>query len=100
MRIVVLAASLAIAGCASQAEPRSRPVGLGNVRREIVAASIYGYEINTKGSCPCPYSKDGACKGVSAYDRPGGAKPKCFKANVKAEDVKRWRELLRNSAAR
>ena len=94
MRIVVLAAGLALAGCASQPEPRSKQAVVRDVRAEVVAASVYTY----KGPCPCPYSKDWACKGNSAHERGGGAEPKCFKAKVDAEDMKRWHELLKESA--
>ena len=46
MRIVELAAGLARAGCASPAQPRPTPMPAPrNVRAEIVAASIYGYEL-------------------------------------------------------
>ncbi len=101
MRIVVLAASLVLAGCASQAEPRPTPVPApGDVRAEIVAASVYGYEINVNKPCPCPYSNGGECKGYSAYEIDGGAEPRCFKTDVLPKDINRWRELVRESAGR
>lgn len=95
--VMLLAASLALAGWASQAEPTPKQVVTPrDVRAEIVAASVYAY----KGPCPCPYSKNGACKGDSAYERGKGAQPKCFKAKVDAEDMKRWRELRQESTER
>jgi hypothetical protein len=98
MRIVVLAVSLALAGCASEGAAKPEPVApRPDVRAEIVAASVFGY----RDPCPCPYSKEGTCKGKSAYDRAKmKRKPRCFKVDVKPGDVKRWRELLRESAER
>ena len=55
--IVVLVVSLALADCASPSEPRPKQVvAPRDVRAEIVAASIYGYEVNSK-PCPCPTAK-------------------------------------------
>jgi len=71
-----------------------------DVRAEIVAASIYGYEVNRNGTCPSPYSQAGGCKGHGAHETKGGAEPRCFKSDVTAEDLKRWRGLLRDSAGR
>ena len=100
MRVVVLVVSLALAGCASQAEPRPKQVvAPRDIRAEIVAASIYGYEVNRNGSCPCPYGHAGRCKGHSAHETKGGAEPRCHNSDVTAEDIKRWRELLRDGAA-
>ena len=64
-----------------------------------MAASVYGYEINVRKPCPGPYSQGETCK-QNAYETPGGAEPRCFKSHVTAEDIKRWRELLRDSAGR
>ena len=97
MRTVVLVVGLILAGCASQAEPRPKQVvATGDIRAEIVAASVYTY----KGRCPCPYSQEGACKGKSAHERGGGAEPKCYRSKVTAEEIKRWRELVKDSAVR
>jgi hypothetical protein len=54
-----------------------------------------GYETSTGRPCPCPYSQGGTCKGQSAWDKPGGAEPRCYRSDVKAEDVKRWREIVK-----
>ena len=100
MRIVVLVVGLILAGCASQAEPRPTPVSAPrDIRAEIVAASVFGYEVNVNKPCPCPYSRGGTCK-QNAYVTPGGAEPRCYKTDVTPADIKRWRELLRESAGR
>jgi hypothetical protein len=100
MRIVVLTVSLALAGCASEGAAKPEPVApRSDVRAEIVAASIYGYEVNVKKPCPCPYSRGGTCE-KNAYVTPGGAEPRCYKSDVTAEDIKRWQKLVRESAGR
>lgn len=46
------------------------------------------------GNCPCPYnsaSNGSRCGGRSAYSRPGGASPLCYKADVSADSIKRYR---------
>lgn len=50
--------------------------------QRIIKRSIENYS----GSCPCPYSFDRAghlCGGRSAYSRPGGASPICYKSDIK-----------------
>ena len=46
------------------------------------------------GSCPCPYNTDRAgrrCGGRSAYSRPGGASPLCYRSDVTAQMITRFR---------
>ena len=60
------------------------------VRELIIQESIASYS----GSCPCPYnraSNGSRCGGRSAYSRPGGARPKCYKEDVSEADVARYR---------
>ena len=79
-----LAAGLAVA---------KGPAGLtdAEVKQQIIDESIADYS----GSCACPYNsaRNGSrCGGRSAYSKPGGASPICFKDQVTAEMVKKWRE--------
>jgi hypothetical protein len=95
MRAIAIFAALLLAGCATEeaVQPKARPTVAGlDIKSQVVAASIYGYE-RTAHNCPCPYSKDGSCNGVSAWDRRGGAEPRCYKSEVTAKDMKHWREL-------
>lgn len=57
------------------------------IRAYLVEQSIASYS----GSCPCPYNTDRAgrrCGGRSAYSRPGGASPRCYPADVPAEEIR------------
>ena len=106
MRTVVLLAALVLAGCVHQeaaqkaaAQPNTKTVAIvPDDKSAIVAASIYGHWVNGNGECPCPYSKDGACRGKSDWDMPGGANPRCYLSDVTAADMKRWRDLLKRPA--
>ncbi|MDD4520055.1 MAG: hypothetical protein PHI50_04140 [Alphaproteobacteria bacterium] len=47
-----------------------------------IQASIQNYS----GNCPCPYSRDRRghrCGKRSAYSRPGGYEPICYKSDIK-----------------
>jgi hypothetical protein len=105
MRGVAFLVAVLLAGCTHrevvvQHQPKGRPATTMDAKSAIVAASIYGYEISTGQPCPCPYSKGGACKGQSAWDRAGGAEPRCYRSDVTPEDVKRWRELSKKAPER
>ena len=97
----ILLAVLILCGCVHQeaAATKTKLVASGpDVKSVIVAASIYGHWVNDNGTCPCPYSQDGACKGHSDWDKPGGANPRCYRGDVTAADIKRWQELLKRRA--
>jgi hypothetical protein len=101
MRAVVFLAALTLAGCAHQeaAQTKTKAVAIvPDAKSAIVAASIYGHWVNGNGECPCPYSRDGACRGKSDWDIPGGANPRCYRSDVTAADMKRWRDLLKRPA--
>lgn len=60
------------------------------VRERLIRQSIAAYS----GSCPCPYNTDRAgrrCGGRSAYSRPGGASPLCYKSDISQAVVERNR---------
>jgi hypothetical protein len=90
-----------LVGCAHQeaARQKARAVAGPDIKSAIVAASILGYE-HTGRTCPCPYSKGGACEGYSAWGKPGGAEPRCYRSDVTTKDVKRWRELQKRAPER
>lgn len=61
------------------------------VRERMIQDSISTYS----GSCPCPYNtmRNGAsCGKRSAYSKPGGASPLCYKNDVSDEMVRAWRK--------
>jgi hypothetical protein len=64
---------------------------------QLIKQSIAVYP----GSCPCPYHADRAgrtCGKRSAYSKPGGASPLCFRSDVTAEMVRAWRAKMSASA--
>lgn len=66
--------------------PRKAPAGPSDAElaKRLIAESIAGYD----GPCACPYQHDRAgrsCGRRSACNRPRGAKPLCFAADVTPE---------------
>jgi hypothetical protein len=60
------------------------------VKELIIQQSIASYS----GRCPCPYnimSNGRRCGGRSAYSRPGGNSPICYKRDIPKSAVKRYR---------
>ncbi len=60
---------------------------------QIAMLLIEQSKANYSGQCPCPYSlrKNGKpCGGLSAYSKPGGKSPLCFKGDVSVEMIKEW----------
>jgi hypothetical protein len=60
------------------------------IAKLIIQESIAQYS----GQCACPYGqmKNGkACKGRSAYSKPGGKSPVCYGSDVTADMIKQWR---------
>lgn len=69
---------------------RLRDATDAEVRDHLVRESIRDYP----GNCPCPYNTDRAgrrCGGRSAYSRPGGHAPLCYRTDVSAEAVRQAR---------
>ena len=61
---------------------------------EIAKAIIQESIANYSGPCACPYNsmKNGSsCGKRSAYSKPGGEAPVCYRADVKEEDIHGWR---------
>lgn len=62
---------------------------------DAIAQTLIDRSINAySGNCPCPYnraSNGSRCGARSAYSRPGGASPLCFREDVSADSIKRYR---------
>lgn len=61
------------------------------IREQMIRESISSYS----GSCPCPYNSarnGSSCGKRSAYSRPGGAAPLCYKSDISDEMVRAWRK--------
>ena len=77
----------------SQQRQESRRLTDDEIRDIIIQQSIASYS----GSCPCPYSRarnGSRCGGRSAYSRPGGASPKCYRSDVSEAEVRRLRQQI------
>lgn len=51
---------------------------------------------NYFGNCPCPYNlmKNGRrCGNYSAYSKPGGKSPLCYREDVTEELIREWRNV-------
>lgn len=84
-----LAVGLVILLAAASGQARSN-LSDDQVRERIVQESISTYN----GPCPCPYNtmRNGAnCGNRSAYSKPGGASPICYKKDIGDETVRAWR---------
>jgi hypothetical protein len=60
----------------------------------LIKDSIASYS----GNCPCPYNaaRNGSrCGGRSAYTRPGGYTPLCFKEDVSKSMVREYRARIK-----
>ena len=71
-------------------EPRTAVATDDEIRELMIAESLASYQ----GSCPCPYFSDRAgrqCGGRSAYSRPGGSSPLCYKSDVSDAAVAAYR---------
>jgi len=56
----------------------------------LIAQSLGSY----RGNCPCPYNTDSAgrsCGRRSAYSRPGGRSPLCYRSDVSAAQIEGFR---------
>ena len=61
---------------------------------EIAAVLIQESIRNYSGNCPCPYNlmKNGRrCGGNSAYSKPGGKSPLCYRDDVTQELIEEWK---------
>lgn len=61
------------------------------VARRLIAESIASYP----GNCPCPYNSarnGSACGRRSAYSKPGGYAPLCYRQDISHEDIARYRQ--------
>ncbi len=60
------------------------------IKQQMIDLSRASYT----GSCPCPYDLDRRghkCGRRSAYSRPGGAQPLCYKEDISDEQLKKFK---------
>lgn len=65
------------------------------IAKTLIAQSIAAYP----GTCACPYqaARNGsACGRRSAYSKPNGYAPLCYRKDVTDEDIARYRGRLNN----
>lgn len=72
-----------------QASNANKQLSDDEIAKLIIQDSINHYP----KQCACPFSlmKNGRpCGGRSAYSKPGGAAPLCYREDVSAEAIKQW----------
>lgn len=92
-------AQTATTGQPDQPARQSQRLSDDEIRDIIIQQSIASYS----GSCPCPYSRarnGSRCGGRSAYSRPGGASPKCYRSDISDAEVRRLREQIEPQQSR
>lgn len=75
---------------AGGAAAKKTPASDDEIKQKLIEASISAYS----GSCACSYNqaRNGSrCGGRSAWSKPGGAEPLCYKNDVSEEEVNAWR---------
>lgn len=69
------------------------------IKQAIIQESLSSYP----GNCPCPYNVDRrghACGRRSAYSRPGGYAPICYKSDVTPAMIRQYRATHRQATDR
>ncbi len=82
--------ALAVVFMASVAEARQNALSDDEIAKRIIAESIASHA----GSCACPFNtarNGSACGRRSAYSRPGGDAPICYRKDVTADDIADYR---------
>lgn len=90
LRTALLAFSLLVLVPVAPAGARSN-LSDDQIREQMINDSISSY----RGSCPCPYNSarnGSSCGKRSAYSKPGGAAPFCYKHDISDEMVRAWRK--------
>ncbi|QZN94911.1 hypothetical protein [Symbiopectobacterium purcellii] len=70
---------------------KAQPVNNDQIKQAIIDESIAAYS----GNCPCPYhsARNGSsCGKRSAWSRPGGYSPICYKNEVTQEMIDTWKK--------
>jgi hypothetical protein len=73
------------------AAARSNQLSDAQVKSKVIEESIAEYP----GVCACPFNQTrngSSCGRRSAWSKPGGYSPVCYKDEVTADMIKQWRE--------
>lgn len=84
MKKIILICTFSLLSCAN--------TNFDKIKDQMIKESISRYS----GSCPCPYNttRNGSrCGGRSAYSKPGGYTPLCYKIDIDDEMVKKYLNL-------
>jgi len=75
------------------AEARQNALSDNEIAKRIIAESIASYP----GPCACPFNtarNGSSCGRRSAYSKPGGYSPVCYRKDVTAEDIAEYRKQM------
>lgn len=87
---VTLPALLLVLGLSSLPTAQAAPSN-DEIKQQMIEESIAAYD----GNCPCPYNtmRNGrSCGKRSAWSRPGGESPLCYKNDISDEEAAAWRQ--------
>lgn len=90
VKVCAISVTIVLAAC-SAVGVQAATVSDDNVREQMIQESLDDYP----GNCPCPYNtmRNGrSCGGRSAYSRPGGYSPLCYKRDISDEEVRDYRQ--------
>lgn len=91
--VCALSAILLISTLSIQTSSAYDNTEITTAKRKMIDESIAKYS----GNCPCPYNSaanGSVCGRRSAYNRPGGAAPVCYEADISDAQAAEW--LRRN----
>lgn len=74
-----------------ESTPKVKKPSINEIKEVLIKQSHSRYS----GNCPCPYnrtSRGRRCGKRSAYSRPGGASPLCYKSDVTDRMVSAYKE--------
>lgn len=89
-KLLVILALLVLPGVSSAQDAKAEKSD-DEIAKILIAESIASYS----GSCACPYntaSNGSRCGKRSAYSRPGGASPLCYRRDVTDSMIERYRK--------
>ena|SRR5579862_1598491 len=99
MRRTALLSICALIALPTIAFSQSLPLTDQQIADQIIKESRDAYYA-TGHPCACPedLARNGSrCGGRSAYSRPGGAEPKCYRTDVSPHEIKEWRDRHHSS---
>ena len=88
LSLIVLAGTLVLTPNIANAQKSSDQ----DIAKAIIRECLAIYHAERPCACPSDLARNGSrCGRRSAYDRPGGAKPRCYVSDVTPEEISNYR---------